>query len=121
MTSGGRCPPAATSSAPRRCRAAAFGDELRAITRLDWIIVAVVTVTALAGFRRGIIATALSLVGLALGGIVGARVAPHFLAHGVSSRYTALVGLGCAFGGIVVFHLIAKMLATTIRGGLRLL
>ena len=39
----------------------------------------------------------------------------------MSSRYTALVGLGCAFGGIVVFHLIAKMLATTIRGGLRLL
>ena len=56
-----------------------------------------------------------------LGGVVGARLAPHFLAHGVSSRYTALVGLGCAVGGIVVFQLLANVLAHTIRGGLRLL
>jgi hypothetical protein len=56
-----------------------------------------------------------------LGGIVGARIAPHLLANGASSRYTALVGLGCAVGGIVVFRLIATLLARTIRGGLRLL
>jgi hypothetical protein len=56
-----------------------------------------------------------------LGGIVGARLAPHFLAHGASSRYTALVGLGCAFGGIVVFQMLANLLGRTIRGGLRLL
>jgi hypothetical protein len=56
-----------------------------------------------------------------LGGILGARIAPHFLAHGASSRYTALVGLGCAVGGIVVFRLLANLLGSTIRGGLRLL
>jgi hypothetical protein len=56
-----------------------------------------------------------------LGGSVGARLAPHCLAHGHSSRYTALVGLGCAVGGIVVFQLLANLLGQTIRGGLRLL
>jgi uncharacterized membrane protein required for colicin V production len=80
-----------------------------------------VGLTAWAGFRRGIITTALSLAGLVLGGVVGARLAPHFLSHGVSSRYTALVGLGCAFGGIIVFQLLATMLGKTIRGGLHLL
>jgi uncharacterized membrane protein required for colicin V production len=97
------------------------GGEVRAITDLDWIIVAVVALSAIGGYRRGIIATALSLAGLALGGVVGARLAPHFLAAGASSRYTALVGLACAFGGIVVFRLVASVLAHAIRGGLRLL
>jgi hypothetical protein len=81
----------------------------------------VVAVTAIGGYRRGIIGTALSLAGLVLGGIVGARLAPHLLAHGASSRYTALVGLGCAVAGTVGFQLMANLLGRTIRGGLRLL
>jgi uncharacterized membrane protein required for colicin V production len=97
------------------------GGEVRAITDLDWIIVGVVALAALGGYRRGIIATALSLAGLVLGAVVGARVAPHFLAPGASSRSTVLVGLGCAVGGIVLFRLLAGVLAHTIRGGLRLL
>ena len=92
-----------------------------AIKEIDWIILAVVGLAAAAGYRRGIISTALSLVGLVLGAIVGARMAPHFLAAGAHSRYSALVGLGCAVGGVVVFQLLARVLAHTIRGGLRLL
>ncbi len=48
-------------------------------------------------------------------------MAPHFLAAGMHSRYSALVGLGCAVAGIVVFQLAARILAHSIRGGLRLL
>jgi uncharacterized membrane protein required for colicin V production len=95
--------------------------NVRGISELDWIILAVVGLTAWAGFRRGIIATALSLAGLLLGGVVGARLAPHFLEHGVSSRYTALVGLGCAFGGVIAFQMLANLLGRAIRGGLHLL
>jgi uncharacterized membrane protein required for colicin V production len=91
------------------------------MTRLDWVILGIVAVAALRGFRRGIIATVLALAGLVVGSVVGARLAPHFLAAGTSSRYTALVGLGCAAAGIVVFELIAGLLARSIRGGLRLL
>jgi uncharacterized membrane protein required for colicin V production len=88
---------------------------------IDWIILAIVGLSAAAGFRRGVIATALSLAGLVIGAIVGARMAPHFLAAGTHSRYSALVGLGCAVGGVVVFQLLARVLAQAIRGGLRLL
>jgi uncharacterized membrane protein required for colicin V production len=91
------------------------------LTELDWIIVAIVALSALAGFRRGIISTALALAGLVLGAILGARLAPHFLAAGVHTRYSALVGLGCAVGGVVVFQVVARILGHTIRGGLRLL
>jgi hypothetical protein len=78
-------------------------------------------VTAFGGYRRGIIATVLALAGLVVGAVVGAELAPHFLAAGTNSRDTALVGLGCAFAGIVVFLLLASLLSRMIRGGLRLL
>ncbi len=90
------------------------------MNRVDWIVVAVVAVTALAGYRRGLIGTALSLLGLVAGGIIGARVAPHFLSGGSHSQYTALVGLGGAAVGVGVGRLVASIVAKLIRGGLHL-
>jgi uncharacterized membrane protein required for colicin V production len=81
--------------------------------------VAVVAVTALTGWRRGLIVTALSLAGVVVGAFVGARVAPHFLEHGMHSRYTALAGLVGALAGMAAFRLFASFLAGVIRGGLR--
>ena len=52
---------------------------------------------------------------------MGARTAPHLLAAGPHSRYTALVGLVGALVGMAAFRLFASLLAGTIRGGLRLL
>jgi uncharacterized membrane protein required for colicin V production len=91
------------------------------VTRIDWIVLGFVGLTALGGYRRGLVGTALSLIGLALGAVVGARVAPEFLSAGSHSRYTALVGLVGAFVGVGAFQLVAAILARTIRGGLRLL
>jgi len=88
---------------------------------LDWIILGVIVLAALAGFRRGLVVTAFSLAGIVVGAVVGARAAPHFLAEGPHSRYTALVGLGGAIVGMAAFRLFAALLARTIRGGLRLL
>jgi hypothetical protein len=73
------------------------------------------------GFRRGLVVTAFSLAGVVVGAVVGARLAPHFLAEGPHSRYTALVGFGGAVVGMAAFRLFAAFLAGTIRGGLRLL
>ena len=53
------------------------------MTLVDWIAVAIVVLAALAGLRRGLILSAFSLVGLALGAYVGSRVAPHFLQRGI--------------------------------------
>jgi predicted membrane protein len=65
--------------------------------------------------------TAFSFAGVIVGAVVGARAAPHFLAGGPHSRYTALAGLGGALIGMAAFRLFATFLARTIRGGLRLL
>jgi hypothetical protein len=73
------------------------------------------------GWRRGLVVTAFSLAGVVVGAVVGARAAPHFLADGPHSRYTALVGFAGAIVGMAAFRLLASLLAGTIRGGLRLL
>lgn len=90
------------------------------MTRLDWIIVGFAAFTALMGFRRGLVRTVLSLAGLALGAVIGSRVAPHLLAGGAHSRYTALVGLGGAFVGATVLQTAAGSLGGLLRSSLRL-
>ena len=53
-------------------------------TTVDWVALGIVAFCAVLGMRRGLIASALSLVGLVAGAYVGARVAPHLL-HGGST------------------------------------
>ncbi len=89
------------------------------MTNLDWVVIGFVVITALGGYKRGLIGTVLSLLGLVVGAVVGARVAPHLLS--TNTRYSALVGLVGAFVGIAVFQLIASMIGKTIRTGLHLL
>ena len=91
------------------------------MTNLDWVIAAVVVLSALGGYRRGLIRTVFWLVGLIAGAVVGARLAPHFLSAGTHSRYTAAVGLVGAFAGVAVCQLLAALAAKLIRGGLHLL
>src|SRR4051812_208080 len=85
------------------------------MTTLDWIIVGFASFTALLGYRRGLVRTVLSLAGLALGAIVGARVAPHVLTW--AGHYAPLVG---ALFGAVVFQLVAAIVGGMFRAGLRL-
>ena len=63
------------------------------LTAVDWIALAVVAVTALGGWRRGLVTSALSLGGLAAGGYLGSRVAPHLLHGGAGSPWTPFAGL----------------------------
>jgi hypothetical protein len=90
------------------------------VTNLDWVIVAIVVLSGLAGYRRGLIGTAFWLVGLVAGAVLGARLAPHLLSAGTHSRYTALIGLVGAVVGLGVLQLVASLIARTIRGGLHL-
>ncbi|HEY3922624.1 MAG TPA: CvpA family protein [Gaiellaceae bacterium] len=90
------------------------------MTRVDWVIVGFAVVTALLGFRRGLVKTVLSLAGFFLGAVVGARVAPHLLAHATSSHYSALIGLGGAVVGAVAFQLLAGIVGSFFRASLRL-
>jgi len=88
------------------------------VTRVDWIALAIAGLSALSGLKRGLIATALSLAGLAAGAVVGARLAPHFLHDGANSPYTPLVGLGGAVAGALLLQTVASIIGSFARGAL---
>ncbi|MCB0860120.1 MAG: MarP family serine protease [Solirubrobacterales bacterium] len=69
------------------------------MTPLDWGIAAFTFILALWGFRKGLIVGALGLAGLAVGALLGSRLAPVFLDHGSNSPYAPLAAL---VGAIVV-------------------
>lgn len=77
------------------------------MTALDWGIVAFVLLLAAWGYQHGLIVGALSLVGFAIGALVGSRIGPALLPEGSHSPYapaTALLG-ATMFGGIVAVSL----------------
>ena len=85
---------------------------------IDWIALAIVAIAAFSGFRRGLVATALSLGGLALGAVVGSRLAPHFLHGGSSSPYTPMIGLGGALAGALLLQTVAGIAGSFARKSL---
>ncbi len=87
---------------------------------VDWIALAVVAASALAGWRRGLVLSALSLAGLVAGAYLGSRIAPHLLRGGSASRWTALAGLVGALAGAVLLQGLGAVAGSFIRGGLRL-
>jgi len=90
------------------------------VTAVDWIAIAVVLVCAIGGRRRGLIASALSLAGLALGAYAGSRIAPHLLSGGSSSAWTPLAGLVGAFAGAALLQTLGSIAGSFLRGGLKL-
>lgn len=85
------------------------------MTRVDWIALGIAAVSAFGGFRRGLIATGLSLAGLAAGAVIGARLAPHLLHNGSSSPYTPLAGLVGATIGAMVVQTVASFAGASLR------
>ena len=88
------------------------------MTRVDWIALAVAALAALSGLRRGLVATALSLAGLALGALIGARLAPHLLHNGASSPYTPVAALVGAVVGATLLKSVASVAGSFARGAL---
>ena len=86
----------------------------------DWIAIAIVLVTAVGGMRRGLVLSAFSLVGLAVGAYIGSRVAPHVLPGGSNSTWTPIAGLIGAVLGAMLFQFGALVAGSFVRGGLRL-
>jgi S1-C subfamily serine protease len=72
------------------------------MTGLDWIIVAFILLMAVWGYLQGLVVSALSLGGFALGVFVGSRLGPVLLAGGSSSPYAPLFSLVSALmvGGL---------------------
>jgi uncharacterized membrane protein required for colicin V production len=86
----------------------------------DWIAIAIVLISAVGGFRRGLVLSAFSLVGLAVGAYVGSRLAPHLVHGGSDSTWTPVAGLIGAVLGAVLLQFAALSAGSFIRGGMRL-
>ena len=87
------------------------------MTGVDWIALAVIAVAALNGLRRGLVGGVFSLVGIAAGAYLGAKLAPQVLA-GSESPYTPLVALGGAVLLGTLLHTVASMGGQAIRTAL---
>ena len=85
---------------------------------VDLLVAVVVGVSALAGWRRGLVAQLVSFSGVLLGAIVGSRVAPLFLSAGAESPWVPLASLVGALIGAVLLQAIMSMLGTSMRARL---
>ena len=90
------------------------------MTRVDLAAFIFVAIAAFIGFRKGLIASALSVAGIVVGAIVGARLAPHLLSEGAESPYTPLVGLAGAAAGAVLLETLGTLAGGVLRRRLRL-
>lgn len=90
------------------------------LTTVDWLVLGIVGLSALGGLRRGLIASALSLAGLAGGAYFGSRYGPHLLHGGAVSAWTPIAALAGAVVGALVFQAIAGIVGSFFRGGLKL-
>jgi S1-C subfamily serine protease len=77
------------------------------VTGLDWLIIAFALMMGIWGYQQGLIVSALSLTGFAVGAFLGSRLGPALLPDGSESPYapaTALAG-ALLMGGIVAISL----------------
>ena len=90
------------------------------MTKVDWLALAFVVLTALLGLKKGMIASALSVAGIVGGAIVGARLAPQLLTGGSNSPYTPLAGLAGAAFGALLLETLGAFLGSMVRGAIPL-
>jgi uncharacterized membrane protein required for colicin V production len=86
----------------------------------DWVAIAIVLLAAAGGLRRGLVLSAFSLVGVAVGAYLGSRLAPHLLSGGSNSAWTPVAGLVGAVLGAMLLQFGALVAGSRVRGGLRL-
>ena len=86
------------------------------MTKVDLIALGFVALTAFIGWRKGLVASALSVAGIVFGAWLGSRVAPAFLQGGRSSPYTPLAALAGAAVGAILFETLGTLAGTSLRG-----
>jgi S1-C subfamily serine protease len=73
------------------------------VTRVDFLVIVWVVLSAAIGFRRGLVGQALALGGFALGALIGSRLGPHALSSGAREAWQPVAALiGAVAGGLVV-------------------
>jgi S1-C subfamily serine protease len=90
------------------------------VTLFDWIAIALVVLLAIAGYFRGLVTAVLSLAGVVGGALLGARIAPHVLSGGETSRYTPLFALAGAAFFAIVLEAVGSYVGSLLRSSVRL-
>ena len=85
------------------------------MTKVDLIVIGFVALTSFIGWRKGLVATALSLSGIILGAWLGSRLAPQLLQDGTSSPYTPLAALAGAAVGAIVLETLGTLAGSALR------
>src|SRR5436190_7452417 len=86
------------------------------MTKVDLSALGFVALTAFIGWKKGLVASALSVAGIVFGAWLGSRVAPAFLQGGRSSPYTPLAALAGAAVGAILFETLGTLAGTSLRG-----
>src|SRR4051812_49793434 len=87
------------------------------MTKVDLIALGFVALTAFIGWKKGLVASALSVAGIVFGAWLGSRVAPALLQGGRTSPYTPLAALAGAAVGAVLFETLGTLAGASLRGG----
>ena len=89
------------------------------MTKVDLIALGFVAITAFIGWKKGLLASALSVAGIVLGGWLGSRLAPALLEGGTSSPYTPLAALAGAAVGAILLETLGTLAGTSLRSRIR--
>jgi S1-C subfamily serine protease len=90
------------------------------VTVVDVLALVLVVFAAVAGYRKGLVAGALSVAGIVLGAWIGSRIGPEFLKGGQASPYQPLAALAGAAVGAIVFETFGAVAGSTLRARGRL-
>lgn len=85
------------------------------MTAVDALAIVLVVFAAVAGYRKGLVAGALSVAGIVLGAWIGSRIGPEFLKGGQSSPYQPLAALAGAAVGAIVFETLGTLAGSAVR------
>jgi uncharacterized membrane protein required for colicin V production len=89
------------------------------MTKVDLVALAFVALTAFIGWKKGLLASALSLAGIVFGAWLGSRIAPELLQGGRKSPYTPLAALAGAAVGAILFETLGTLAGSALRSHLR--
>jgi uncharacterized membrane protein required for colicin V production len=89
------------------------------MTKVDLIALGLVGLTAFIGWKKGLLASALSVAGILFGAWLGSRLAPALLQGGRSSPYTPLAALAGAAVGAILLETLGTLAGTSLRSRIR--
>src|ERR671936_482225 len=85
------------------------------MTKVDLVALGFVALTAFIGWKKGLVASALSVAGIVLGAWLGSRLAPALLQGGTSSPYTPLAALAGAAVGAILLETLGTLAGAALR------